>query len=162
MKLTDEQRALLTRHGYTPDADDLWCFAPEKGHKVPTMTALRWAASDEEPLGTPPPAPSRAPSTTGTATDPLPWELVAMHDPAGRRGVWYRESHALPGDPLTPRVIEVCAGREGDDEYVRITAGVPLSHADLRRLAGCFRLGAMMAIDGDVQAPEPCRRRSGP
>ena len=46
------------------------------------------------------------------------WICVAMHDPQGRRGLWYRES----GDEQ----IELCAGREGDDSYIRIDRGVLL------------------------------------
>lgn len=39
------------------------------------------------------------------------WICVAMHDPSGRRGLWYR---------LTAEGIEICAGREGDDDFVKI------------------------------------------
>lgn len=40
------------------------------------------------------------------------WICIAMHDPAGRRGLWYR----LNKDGL----LEFRAGREGDDAYVAI------------------------------------------
>lgn len=41
------------------------------------------------------------------------WQLIAMHDPAGRRGVWIRFGEDGP--------IEFCAGREGDDAYACVT-----------------------------------------
>lgn len=40
------------------------------------------------------------------------WICVAMHDPDGRRGLWYR----LNKNGL----LEFRAGREGDDAYVAI------------------------------------------
>lgn len=154
MSLDDASRALLARFGYVLDPDELWAFAPEKGHKVPVATALRWAAADA----------GVAILTEGAmpSSDLPPWELVAMHDPAGRRGVWYREIPATTADPLTPRVVEVCAGRVGEDDYVRLVAGAVLTPADLRRLAGCLRTGAMVAIDSNVQAPMPNRRQGRP
>lgn len=42
--------------------------------------------------------------------------LLAMHDPAGRRGLWYYEHHDLS--------IQLYAGREGRDATVTI-AGSP-------------------------------------
>lgn len=45
------------------------------------------------------------------------WELLSAHDPNGRRGVWMRST---PRNTDTPTSIELCAGREGDDAYVKI------------------------------------------
>lgn len=56
------------------------------------------------------------------------WELCAMHDPAGRRGLWARFSS---GPDSIPSVIEICAGREGDDAYVRIEQGKALTEEQM-------------------------------
>jgi len=97
------------------------------------------------------------------------WRCAAMHDPSGRRGLWYREVRMGPEPQHLglrhpgPRVgVEVCAGREGEDDYVRLVAGAVLMPADLRRLAGCLRTGAMVAADSNVQAPVPNRRQGRP
>lgn len=44
------------------------------------------------------------------------WELAAMNDPAGRRGIWYRATFAGENELVA---LEVCGGREGDDAYAR-------------------------------------------
>lgn len=41
------------------------------------------------------------------------WAQVGPLDPTGRRGLWQR----LPDDAT----LELCAGREGDDSYVRLS-----------------------------------------
>ena len=46
------------------------------------------------------------------------WQIVAQHDL--RRGVWFREERDAGGNLLA---VEICAGREGDDEFVRIERG---------------------------------------
>jgi hypothetical protein len=38
---------------------------------------------------------------------------AAMHCPSGRRGLWFRQN--------PDGTLEICAGREGDDAYARIT-----------------------------------------
>ena len=58
-----------------------------------------------------------------------------MHDPAGRRGIWYRES---------PGVVELCAGRDGDDAYVRIAVGDTVSPEDVGAVLDCLAVGAWM------------------
>ena len=58
------------------------------------------------------------------------WELVAMHDQYERRGVWMR---------VGPRFIEVCSGLEGNDYYVRFTAGVTVTEESLDVLAEALR-----------------------
>ena len=45
------------------------------------------------------------------------WERVTPPDKAGRRALWMRE---VPGGGL-----ELCAGREGDDAYVKISSDHP-------------------------------------
>lgn len=39
------------------------------------------------------------------------WQEVVMRDPSGRRGLWMR---------VTGTTVELCAGREGDDAYVKL------------------------------------------
>lgn len=56
------------------------------------------------------------------------WTLVAMNDPAGRRGIWYRQP-----DETT---LEVCAGREGDDEYLRVAVGDTVTLSVMLSLLG--------------------------
>jgi len=58
------------------------------------------------------------------------WELVAMAD--YRRGIWLRQNK-------DKTVLEVCAGREGDDEYVKLTVGEVLTAQQLSQLEGVFR-----------------------
>jgi hypothetical protein len=43
------------------------------------------------------------------------YKVIAMHDPSGRRGVWYRANN--------DGSIELCAGRDGNDAYVRLDDG---------------------------------------
>lgn len=41
------------------------------------------------------------------------YRCVCMHDGAMRRGLWYRYDVKIG-------TIEICSGREGDDEYLKI------------------------------------------
>lgn len=52
------------------------------------------------------------------------YKQVSLPDPAGRRGLWIRRTppHEDDRDAL-PETIELCAGREGDDDYVKISVG---------------------------------------
>lgn len=72
------------------------------------------------------------------------WTLAAMHDPAGRRGIWYRETRR-EGRLVA---IEVCGGREGDDYYARFDAGV-VGVGPLAMLDGV--LGTSHWMLGDVE-----------
>ncbi len=78
------------------------------------------------------------------------WRLVAMNDPAGRRGVWIRETATRKGAPLA---LEVCGGREGDDAYVRLAAGDTLDAAALRALAECLGHNAAWLMHGAAALP---------
>lgn len=69
------------------------------------------------------------------------WILVSMHDPAGRRGIWYRETLKAPFEPGS---LEVCAGREGDDEYIQLRVGETVTPEILERLRACLQVGAWM------------------
>ena len=71
------------------------------------------------------------------------WTLVATHDPTLRRGLWMR------GD--AQEGIEICAGREGDDEYVSLKPGETLTSEILSRIYTCMlSLGDPPDIDAVV------------
>ncbi len=71
------------------------------------------------------------------------WEEIGLFDHAGRRGLWLRRQPPMPENTLrvdAPIVeqIEVCAGREGDDDYVKLTVGDTLTTHQLAALEGVF------------------------
>lgn len=88
----------------------------------------------------------RDPAPSSSAPSAPPWECVAMHDPACRRGVWYR---------ATATTVEVRAGREGDDCYVSLAAGQTLDLGDVEALVGCLATGAMQCLDHGPAAEGP-------
>lgn len=49
------------------------------------------------------------------------WRRIGRIDSVGRRSLWIRETWNSDG----PVCIELCAGREGDDAYGRITPDNP-------------------------------------
>lgn len=57
------------------------------------------------------------------------WVLAVRDDPSGRRGFWYRET-VEDGR----HVLELCAGREGDDVYVRLVEGESITVEQLREI----------------------------
>lgn len=57
------------------------------------------------------------------------WQCCSLHDPAKRRGIWWRMTEC--------GLLEIVAGREGDDA----TALVPPPHAEL--VAKCLACGTM-------------------
>lgn len=69
------------------------------------------------------------------------WVLIAMHDPAGRRGLWYRR---------TDNAIEICAGREGDDDFCR----VPLDNPAAGHLEDCLDAAGYAAWLAPVDGPD--------
>lgn len=50
---------------------------------------------------------------------------VAVDVPDGRRGLWIR---------VTPNATELCAGREGDDSYLRLVEGATVTRHMLDQL----------------------------
>ena len=68
------------------------------------------------------------------------YECCSMHDPTGRRGIWFR----LPGGPTDFTRIEICAGREGDDYHLTLAAGQILTTRDIFELEGVLGTGAWM------------------
>lgn len=59
------------------------------------------------------------------------WRRIGRIDKQGRRSLWIRESRDA---------VELCAGREGDDAYVRIPDDA--STRGLRDVLGCARFAA--------------------
>jgi hypothetical protein len=49
------------------------------------------------------------------------WVPIAVPD--GRRGLWMK---------VTPTTVELCAGREGDDAYVKFEVGEAVSKSDVK------------------------------
>lgn len=67
----------------------------------------------------------------------IDWTCISMHDPDGRRGVWYRVSDGY---------LEVRGGREGDDAWAKIpVAGIP--DDELAELVSAFDYGHWMQSD---------------
>ena len=84
---------------------------------------------------------------------------VSMHDPTGRRGIWYRTETTpmpTPDGSTYPAVtkVEIVAGREGDDEEVTMRVGDTITLEMLHRLEGCLRIGAWMLEE--AQGPGDC------
>lgn len=74
--------------------------------------------------------------TLNRASEPG-WKCISMHDPSGRRGVWFRVNSQNS-------TIEICAGREGDDWYSKIEVGNIISINDIKNLAECLSVGSWM------------------
>lgn len=53
------------------------------------------------------------------------WTKIGATCSAGRRSLWLRVT-SLKEDANLPEVVELCAGREGDDAYVKIDKSNPL------------------------------------
>lgn len=91
---------------------------------------------------------------------------VSMHDPTGRRGIWYRTETTPTPTPTSdgqrsvtstyPAVtkVEIVAGREGDDEEVTLRVGDTITLEMLHHLEGCLRIGAWMLEE--AQGPGDC------
>ena len=81
------------------------------------------------------------------------WELMSMHDSVYRRGVWYRQN----GD-----AVELCAGREGDDWFVRLEPG-KVDASALRHLLDCLSTGRWMVEEAAFNDPRlrECVERTG-
>lgn len=64
----------------------------------------------------------------GEGTGASGWRRIGRYDSAKRRALWVRVTVARTDnviDDANVRRIELCAGREGDDAYVRIESGAP-------------------------------------
>lgn len=64
---------------------------------------------------------------------------LAMHDPDERRGLWARivaNDDAGATVPLRPTEIQLFAGREGDDAYVKLSVGDVLTPETMEKLGG--------------------------
>lgn len=60
-------------------------------------------------------------------SDESGWMVIAKYDVPGRRGLWLRLLHEPKDDGTEPTIVafELCAGREGDDAYVRFDIPYP-------------------------------------
>lgn len=78
--------------------------------------------------------------STHRASEPG-WSLVGeMLDPAGRRGVWYRTTPVTCyGETITR--LEICAGREGDDNYAVLLLGETVNDRTLHEFADALNTG---------------------
>lgn len=79
------------------------------------------------------------------------WNLIAMHDPADRRGVWMRHN---AGEQTT----EICAGREGDDDYIKFSIGEKITPQQIVALNSIMQT-AMWAIDLAIDAGQVISKR---
>lgn len=91
------------------------------------------------------------------------WRCASLHDPSGRRGIWYRVETEIVshGDNSveieTPKAlyVEIVAGREGNDESVYLEAGQLLTSYDINRIVGVLACGAWGLETAGVEAKPP-------
>ena len=86
--------------------------------------------------------------------EPHGWLLCAMNDPSGRRGIWMRRHYNEAKELVR---LDLCAGREGDDDFCSIAVGEPVSAKALRELEGAMLTGAWMIDEAGIAE----RRQSG-
>jgi hypothetical protein len=65
------------------------------------------------------------------------WVRIGLYDRSERRSLWLR---------YTPKIIELCSGREGDDQYVKITDDNPAFVA-LEGVLSHMRYAREMLVD---------------
>jgi len=66
---------------------------------------------------------------------------IELVKPDGRRGVWTR---------VTDDAVELCAGREGDDAYVKFALGSNVTKenvSDAAAVVACFKYSCELAED---------------
>lgn len=68
----------------------------------------------------------------------------SMHDPSGRRGIWYE---------VQDGTLIVKAGREGDDAQAVLRPGEVLTADTIAALVGCLDVGAWMLEDNSPTPP---------
>lgn len=49
------------------------------------------------------------------------WKKIGITCSSGRRSLWFKIDIEEDRDPYRSSTIELCAGREGDDAYVKIS-----------------------------------------
>lgn len=72
----------------------------------------------------------------------------SMHDPAGRRGIWYT---------VRDGVFYLCAGREGDDAEVSLKPGQVVTEEKIILLCQSLDYGAYMQEEHGPDAETPRR-----
>jgi len=78
-------------------------------------------------------------------------DCCSMHDPTGRRGIWFRRFDVI-GDGSCP-AIAINAGREGDDVSVLLSAGQTLTARDIHDLDAALAVGRWMLEETREHAP---------
>jgi hypothetical protein len=69
------------------------------------------------------------------------WICCSMHDKSERRGIWYRKIKDQ---------IQICAGREGDDEFISVTVGDTFTEKHLITLVRCLKIGDWMLTETET------------
>jgi len=84
------------------------------------------------------------------------YRLLAMHDPAGRRGLWYRvvKTSPPPGETALVQSVEICSGREGDDGHVVLKLDESLTPKTLYDLLAALEYGEGPLMFAPREEPE--------
>lgn len=69
------------------------------------------------------------------------WIRIGVTCLQGRRSLWWRVTPRA-GDDNTPEIIELCAGREGDDAYVQIRNDGSKQFYDLWDVLSCAQFAS--------------------
>ncbi len=69
----------------------------------------------------------------------------AQYDSDYRRAIWYRKNK--------DDSIEVCAGREGDDDYVKLVPGEPLTKETMAAIGDILATGTMIVDERKEPTP---------
>ena len=72
--------------------------------------------------------------------EPTPIRCASMHDPTGRRGVWFSVDQDYAW-------AEMWGGREGDDAHILLRAGETLTAERIEQIVSCLEYGAWMQED---------------
>lgn len=80
------------------------------------------------------------------------WLLISMHDPVLRRGIWVRREPAhsqFSSAYKPPTRLELCAGREGNDDRVVLEVGMTIDKKLLGQLFDLLSWGAAMVEEDE-------------
>lgn len=84
---------------------------------------------------------------------------MGLPDPSGRRGLWMRLTPApaegyIPKNVSPIKHLELCAGREGDDDYVHLQPGEVLTEHKLRKIEGLIQSVRFAFEQGEDECEE--------
>lgn len=87
------------------------------------------------------------------------WQLAAMNDPSGRRGIWYRVDPVVSFNPLDPsgRTLKLWGGREGDD-YSAVVDELHVGSATFEALVSILETGSWMLEESGIHTGRWCDR----